>query len=388
MTRIAYVCADGGVPIFGNKGSSVHVQEMVRALRAEGASVELFATRVDGPPPEGLETVTIHTLPALPRGDLRVRERAAMAGNATLLARLREAGPFDVIYERYSLWSHAAMEHAAGSAVPGILEVNAPLIAEQIAHRGLLHVQEAEDAAARAFAAASALVAVSPGVAAHLQRHPAAAGRVHVIANGVDPGRFDTGGRRAPGSAVTVGFVGTLKPWHGLDVLVDAFAIALEVSPSLRLLVVGDGPERASVEGRIAAAGIADHVTLTGAVPPAAIPGLLAGMDIAVAPYPDLLDFYFSPLKLYEYMAAGLAVVASRVGTIPHDVRDGREGLLYPPGSTSALADALLRLAADEPLRRRLGRAGRAAVCRDHTWRGVARRTLALAARAREPATL
>jgi glycosyltransferase involved in cell wall biosynthesis len=179
-----------------------------------------------------------------------------------------------------------------------------------------------------------------------------------------------------------------LKPWHGLDVLVDAFAIALEVSPSLRLLVVGDGPERASVEGRIAAAGIADHVTLTGAVPPAAIPGLLAGMDIAVAPYPDLLDFYFSPLKLYEYMAAGLAVVASRVGTIPHDVRDGREGLLYPPGSTSALADALLRLAADEPLRRRLGRAGRAAVCRDHTWRGVARRTLALAARAREPATL
>ncbi|CAN5711885.1 glycosyltransferase family 4 protein [soil metagenome] len=388
MTRLAYVCADGGVPVFGNKGSSVHVQEMVRALRAEGATVDIFATRFDGEAPEGLETVTVHALPALPRGDLRVRERAAMAGNVALLARLQETGPFDVVYERYSLWSHAGMEHAERSAIPGILEVNAPLIAEQSAHRGLHHVQEAEDAAARAFAAASALVAVSPGVAAYLQRQSAAQGRVHVIANGVDPERFYVVGRREPGDALTVGFVGTLKPWHGLDVLVDAFVIALEAVPSLRLLVVGDGPERASVEGRIAAAGIVENVTFTGAVPPAAIPALLARMDIAVAPYPDLADFYFSPLKLYEYMAAGLAVVASRVGTIPRDLRDGREGMLYPPGSTGGLADALLRLAADEPLRRRLGRAARAAVRRDHTWRGVARRTLAVAARAREPAVL
>src|SRR5438552_14024176 len=128
MMRIAYVCADPGVPVFGKKGSSVHVQEVVRGLLVQGAQVELFATRFDGEPPAGLEGVRVHALPPLPRGEPCERERAALAANGGLSAALARQGPFDLIYERYSLWSFAGMDYALAHAIPGLLEVNAPLI--------------------------------------------------------------------------------------------------------------------------------------------------------------------------------------------------------------------------------------------------------------------
>jgi glycosyltransferase involved in cell wall biosynthesis len=383
VTRLAYVCADAGVPVFGQKGSSVHVQEVIRALRAEGAHVTLFATRLGGPAPEDLEDVVVHALPPRVQGDAPVRERAALVANADLRAALAMVGDFDVVYERYSLWSYAGMEHARAMGIPGLLEVNAPLIAEQRAHRKLHHVAEAEDVAQRAFGAASTLLAVSRAVGDELAAHPAAKGRVVVVPNGVDPTRFDVPTHRSDDEAVSVGFVGTLKPWHGLDVLLEAFVMLRETSPRTRLVIIGDGPERPSLEARIAAAGLGSHVWLVGAVPPAAVPAWLSNLDIAVAPYPELPDFYFSPLKVFEYLAAGLPVVASRIGEIPELLEDGVQGVLCRPGDARSLADALARLAADPGLRRRLGNAGRELVARGHTWRGVARRILELAQRTR-----
>jgi glycosyltransferase involved in cell wall biosynthesis len=108
-------------------------------------------------------------------------------------------------------------------------------------------------------------------------------------------------------------------------------------------------------------------------------------MDIATAPYPAGPDSYFSPLKLFEYMAAGRAVVASRTGQATGVVEHGRTGWLCEPGDPAALADALATLAADPVLRRRLGAAARQAVCRAHTWDHVAVRILELAARAPAP---
>src|SRR5262249_55329491 len=118
---------------------------------------------------------------------------------------------------------------------------------------------------------------------------------------------------------------------------------------------------------------------LTGAVPPSEVPRLLAGMDAAVAPYPKLPRFYFSPLKVYEYMAAGLPVVASRLGQLEELIRHGINGLLCPPGDAAALAAALAGLRADPGLRRRLGETARATVLRQHTWEAAVGRILCLA---------
>jgi glycosyltransferase involved in cell wall biosynthesis len=178
----------------------------------------------------------------------------------------------------------------------------------------------------------------------------------------------------------TVGLLGGLRPWHGLSLLAEAFAHLHARWPSSRLLVVGDGSERRGFESALSAHGVRHVTELTGAVAPHDVPGLLASMDAAVAPYERQAEFYFSPLKVYEYMAAGLPVVASRVGQVAEVIRHRESGLLCPPGDAVSVAEALARLAADPALRARLGAKARRCVLADHTWSGVAERILRLAA--------
>lgn len=381
--RIAYVSADTGVPVFGRKGCSVHVQAILGALSRQGHRVELFTTRPgeDARPPE-FAGLRVHRLPLGPRRPDWPATYSSLAVNHGLRAALQCLGPFDLVYERYSLWSYAAMDWAARSGVPAVLEVNAPLIQEQSQHRGLTDRLAAERVAERAFGCASVLVAVSDEVACYLERAGVGPSRIHVVPNGVDPARFPSGVAAVqpvqPGR-FTIGFLGTLKPWHGLPVLLDAFARIVRQHPGSRLLLVGDGPERERIETRAQELGLADRAVLVGAVAPDAVPAWLASMDCAVAPYEDLPGFYFSPLKVYEYMAAGLPVVASAVGQLRELVRDDATGLLVRPGSAAALAAALGRLAHDTKLRHRLGRAARARVLSEHTWDAAARRVMALA---------
>jgi len=383
VTRVAYLCADAGIPVCGSKGASVHVQAVVGTLARRGLEVELLTTRPEGERPESLRDVGLRGLPPAPKGEPAARERLAQANDAVNAARLTALGPLDLVYERYSLWSAAPLEAAHAAGVPTVLEVNAPLVDEQAEHRSLVHRHEAERSTARALAAADVIVAVSDGIAAWLDGCPEAEGRVHVIPNGVDPRRFPPPARklraRRPGEPFTVGFLGTLKPWHGLDTLVAAFVALRERHPEARLRIVGDGPQRQAVRDALAAAGALEAAELVGAVTPAEVPGHLAAMDVAVAPYPDLRPFYFSPLKMVESMAAGLAVVASRVGALDDLVAHGATGLLCPPGDPVALAGALAELAGDPARCARMGAAGRSRVLAEHTWDAVVDRVLALA---------
>src|SRR5207245_9964407 len=137
---------------------------------------------------------------------------------------------------------------------PGLLEVNAPLIEEQAVHRGLRDTRGAAHVATRVFQAATALVAVSTEVAAWLERRPSARGRVHVLPNGVDPDGFRPAvppAAPAPPGTFTVGFVGSMKPWHDLPVLIEAFARLHAEEPATRLLLVGGGRGEKSEERRV-----------------------------------------------------------------------------------------------------------------------------------------
>jgi glycosyltransferase involved in cell wall biosynthesis len=380
--RIAYLCADQGVPVFGRKGCSIHVQEVVRALIGRGAQVDLFSPRIEGDPPAGLESARPHPLPIAADKDPAAREQAAFRANGELRLALEKEGPFDLVYERYSLWSHAGMDYAQAAGIPGLLEVNAPLIDEQAHHRILVDRARAEWVAHRVFGNASALIAVSREVCAYLRQFPQAEPRVRVIPNGVNPDRFppELGPTFAqvPGG-FTIGFVGTLKPWHGLSTLVEAFQRLWADDPTMRLLLVGDGPERSRIEQELNGTDSRSAVHFTGAVDPTEVPGLLASMDVAVAPYPCLSNFYFSPLKVYEYMAAGRAVVASRIGQLIDLIEHDVTGLLCDPGNPQELAGALRRLRDDLGLRARLGQAARARIRRDHSWQETVRRILELA---------
>ncbi len=383
--RIAYVCQDGGVPVFGAKGASVHVQEVLRELLARGASIDLYAACLGGDPPRWSDGVRVHGIGRPAGASVADREQSAVAADALVAERLESDGPFSLVYERHALWASAAMLYARRAQVPGILEINAPLIHEQARHRGLVHGDLAEGATRAAFGAAPVLVAVSRPVAQYVLDFPGTAGRVHVVPNGVRPERFDRvppAIPREPGTFV-VGFLGTLKPWHGIPLLLSTFRRLYADDPGMRLLVVGDGPERARIEAFAAGAGLADAVCVTGAVAPDKVPALLASMDAGIAPYPTDDDFYFSPLKVLEYMAAGLAVVVTPAGDLPTLVQDGVTGLVCRAADHRSLTDALRQLRRNPGMARRLGEAARIAARADHTWSARVDRMLELAGAAR-----
>src|SRR6266705_3504937 len=344
MMRIAYITADPGVPVFGRKGCSIHVQEVLRAMIKRGAQIELFAANCSGVPPGDLAPVHLHPLMLPPKGDLAFREQKCLAANEPLHAALESEGPFNFVYERYSLWSFAGMEYARATGTPGLLELNAPLIEEQTEHRGLIDLPNAKGVAERVLGAATALVAVSDEVAEHFDTFAAAKGKISVVPNGVNPDQYPPDLKPslpAPPGTFTVGFVGSMKPWHGVTRLLEAFSRLHERCPETRLLLVGDGPGRAQLVAEAASRGVDKVVQLNGAVSPCDVPGLLDSMDVAVAPSPALANFYFSPLKVYEYMAAGLPVVASRIGQLAGLIQDSVTGLHCAPGDSAAFAAAL-----------------------------------------------
>ena len=371
--RIAYVTVDPGIPVFGTKGASVHIQEVVRELIRRGHDVTVHTTRAGRDIPDdlaGLEVIETR----IDADDPGARERAQQEVSARIAARII-AGGADLVYERYSLFSTALAEVAEATGAVGVLEVNAPLIEEQRTHRVLVDEEAAGNALARQVAAATATIAVSDPVRDWV-RERTGSESVHTVPNGVSITRIVPRPEDIGDPVVT--FVGTLKPWHGVADLLAAAALAKR---PWKLRIIGDGPERAALEEQ--AAGLGIEVDFRGAVAPADMPGQLAGSAIGVAPYPDLggeQQQYFSPLKVYEYLAAGLPVVASAVGQLPQIL--GELGTLVPPSDPAALATAIDTLAADPVLRGKLGWRGRMQAEEKHSWAGAVDRILDLAGRA------
>lgn len=370
--RVAYVCADAGVPVFGTKGCSVHVQEIISQFVKLDCTLTLFAVRAGGQNYFANESVRFREFSLCGHSDVRSRELLQVAAAEKIASHL-EASEFDLVYERYSLWSSATLTRAAQLGLPTVLEVNAPLIEEQAVHRTLVDRERAVAIRDEAFEAATSIIAVSDKVADYVRDClPATQHRkVHVVTNGVDTDRFRPDVPPITKSEqFTVGFLGTLKPWHGLESLLAAFHMLHSKNPNVRLRIIGDGPMRETLQCLVASeyVSIKSSIDWVGAVAPRDVPRYLTSLDVAVAPYPESTNFYFSPLKVFEYMAAGCAVVASSIGQLKAVVQHGCTGWLYPPGDTASLAQALSGLADSPEVRAQLGQAARKFVLRHHSW--------------------
>ena len=366
--RILYVAIDQQVP--GTTGGSVHVAGVAEGLAALGHEVHvLVSLGPAGEFPSG--PVRWHRLgPPLGIRQLRVwRTRQVLA--------LAEAIRPDVIIERYYNFGGEGVRAARATGALMVLEVNAPVIDHPGSPKRWLDRALLVEPMRRwrEWQCAAADLIVTPSAAILPPSVPRE--RIVEIEWGADTTRFHPGATgavpfpRIPGSTVVV-FAGAFRPWHGAIHLVEAVRrLRARGRWDIRAVMIGDGPELPRV--RRAAADL-DGIVLTGAVSHDRMPACLAAADVGVAPFdvaahaPLALEFYWSPLKIFEYMAAGLPVVTPDIPRLRRIIANGREGILYDATDPDGLALALERLAGADTSRAALGAAARERAVREFGW--------------------
>jgi glycosyltransferase involved in cell wall biosynthesis len=285
-----------------------------------------------------------------------------------------------LVYERYSLNLCAGALTSRRLGVPFVVEVNAPLVEEMARESGLIGRELARRLERVVLRSATKVVVVTDVLRRHFAAEGVDTSHFQVIHNGVDPALFHAGVDARPvreryglGDRTVIGFVGWVRQWHRLDLLLDAFA-ALPERERFAVLIVGDGPALPSLKARAHALGVAPLVHFAGAVKHRDIPPYVAAMDIAVLPS---IPPYASPMKLFEYLAMGKAVVVPDQPNLREVVREGENAMFIPPDDNSGLARAVTALATNPELRQKLSRGALETITRGkYYWTENARRVL------------
>ena len=355
-------------------GQGVHIEELVRALREAGHEVRVVGPAFFKQAEFGGESSLVARIRSLLPGPLG--ELAELAYNVPAYRRLkaawREMRP-DIVYERCNLYFLAGAWLARRHGVRLLLEVNSPLADERAKHGGLRLAGLARRLEHWTWRSATRVLPVTHVLADILAAAGVQRSAIAVIPNGIDLARFPPRPAAAADGTVTLGFVGFVRAWHGLDQVIDGMASG---PAHTRLVVVGDGPAIPDLTAQAARLGIGARVHFTGLVQPADVPAAVIGFDIALQPSATP---YASPLKIFDYMAAGCAIVAPNQPNITEILAHERTALLFDPTAPKAAWLAVERLIAEPALRQRLGAASRAELeAQDYTWRGNAQRVVAL----------
>ena len=362
-------------------GQSVHVEALIAAFRAAGHEVLVVGPSFYAASGFGGESSTVARLRRLLPG--ASGELAELAYNVPAYLRLRRACRAfkpDLIYERYNLYYLAGHWLARATGLPLYLEVNSPLADERTRFGDLRLRRLAHRLERQVWRAAARVLPVTGVLAGIMAAAGVAPQRIEVVPNGVVLDRFPIPPPPPPiaGPEVNLGFVGFVRDWHGMDGLIRA--MAADPAP-VSLTLVGDGPARPGLEALAQQLGLSGRVRFTGLVDHELIPDAVARFDIALQPK---VTPYASPLKIFDYMAAGRAIVAPDQPNIREILDHARTALLFDPADDAALWRSISRLIADPALRNRLGRAARAELeQRDYTWAGNARRIAGWAAQDR-----
>jgi glycosyltransferase involved in cell wall biosynthesis len=349
----------------------VHIEELVTAFRKAGHQVLIGGPSFYAQANFRGESKLLSVMRRwLPRALLEVAE---LMYNIPAFLRLRTGyrrfEP-ELIYERYSLYYVAGLLLKKCNHIPYYLEVNSPLAAERARFGGLALDRFALFLERLVWRSADRIFVVTEVLKQLVVATGVMSEKVTVIPNGVDRDTLEHESYRpSHGDTVTLGFIGFIRDWHGLDIVLDALATNRDSGP-VRFVIVGDGPARPALERQVAKLGIAELVRFVGIQQRQSIQTLIREFDIALQPKAVA---YASPLKIFEYMACGRAIVAPDQPNIREILTHGETAILFDPDEPGALWRAIRLLAADPKLRERLGRAARYAVDRyDYTWQGNA----------------
>ncbi|MDQ6834238.1 MAG: glycosyltransferase family 4 protein [Chloroflexota bacterium] len=363
------------IDISGSHGGATHVREVTNGLAALGHEVRVIVRGTAAHRPRARLHARVTRLTAPPK----------LAWTATPRVRkiVSEWQP-DIVIERFYTFAGGGMLAAHARAIPAILEVNAPVFDPPGTAKD--RMDRCIGSAMRRWATqqcrwADAIVTPLATTVPATVREKVIPLQWGANVRHFDPARFPQTGVAAytlrrrydiPPDAPVVGFIGSFRTWHGAAEAIRAFHRVRAQIPNASLLLVGDGPERQTLERAVRDAS-QPGIVFTGAVPYHDVPLHLALCDVAVAPFvPSLhaplrsFGFYWSPLKVFEAMAMAVPVVTTAVAPLTAIVRGA--GIVVPERDTDALASAIVDLLGDPERRVTMGAIGRARVVAEWSW--------------------
>ncbi len=293
----------------------------------------------------------------------------------------------DLLISRLDLYSFSSLIAAKYLNVPTIIEADTPMVYEARTFNGRYkgYPGLAEFVERKNFELSDAAFCVSNDARKHFIKERKAPEDLTMISNGVDIEKFtpdlDVELKNSLGftDEIIVGFSGSFHYWHGVDNLAIVIQRTLRENPNIRFLLMGQGgPMQKMLQEALEVDEFKNKVIFTGLIDHDKVSPYLAIMDIVLAPYPELEFFYYSPVKVYEYMACGKPVIASRLGQICELIEDGENGFLTKPGSIDEIVNLILDLSNNKNKRLEIGKTARKYIEKNHTWEQKAKELEAL----------
>lgn len=364
----------------GKAVEGVHIRGIADALKAEGVAVDVIS--LPGADPYSSPKAMSPTQQARPWMKWVTKlpepffELAELAYNLVAGWRIRKYldahRDVELIYERYSLFMFITVMIARARGIPIILEINDSAMVYRV--RPLFFLRLAKWIEGWVVRHATGLVFVSGVFRDRLLKAHGTMAPAIVTPNAANIDKFSfTQAQRDEARAhwkleghVVCGYLGAFVPWHAIDQFVYRIADRLKAAPHLRLLLVGDGATFDEVRRRVAEAGLSDQVVMTGRVAHDQVPGLLAAMDMAVLPS---AGDYTSPVKLFEFMACGIAPIAPDFEPIQEVVQAGQTGWMFKAGDLEQAVQMVLQHSQDVATLKRVGAAARQYVAENRQWR-------------------
>ena len=289
--RILYVNQDAGIDWCGYAGGATHIQSVLRAIRRLGHTVHILVRKLPQRPcPTDLDIPCYLQPQGVPWEQ------------------------FDLVYERYSLWGELSLQHL----LPWHLEINAPLIEEQMRYRTPINVMRAAQIRDAVCRRVQRIIVVSPSLSTYVTSE--AQSKISVIPNCVDREVFCP--KPLPRS-FAFGYVGSMRPWHDLDTPLEAFVQLHQRYPAINFHVIGSGPTETYYREKY----VNKHIHFHGLISPDRVPILLEQISCGIALFKADAPEYFSPLKIQEYISAHRTVLTNPRFVRYPDVTEGVEGM-------------------------------------------------------------
>jgi len=368
--------------IASKDGQYVHVEELTEALKQLGHEIIMVCPGITQSSGFGSEGGLVPLLKKFIPGFIYELLELSYAFYAYFkLSKAVKRHEPDCLYERYNLYSPAGVWIKRRYNLPMLLEVNAPIFKERSKYNGISIPWLAKWSERYSWTGADIVLPVTRVLATYVLEAGVDESCVVVIPNGIDlkklqnlPDNMAAKKRLSLEQRQVLGFTGFVREWHGMERVVEL--LAKYKNENWHLLLVGDGPARESIEQKAKDLQMSDYVSITGVIPREEVMNYIMAFDVALQP--DVVS-YASPLKLFEYLALGRAVVAPDSENIREILRNNVDALLFDQNDEGAFIRSVEELCGNTDLRNRLGDAGKSTINdKGLTWENNARRVVGL----------